>query len=74
MIGYVAPPPPFNPPMKFEIEKPAVQDFIYENVPVTAEILTFHHDEKNFQLNNDKNMSKYDVTSGFLVGTIFFFV
>jgi len=60
-------PPLFVPPMMFEIEKMVVPAFEYEGVPVTAEILAFHHDEKNFQIYWNKILIKYDINSGFLV-------
>ena len=65
--GRVVDPPLFIPPMKFEIEKLNVPTFVYEGVPVTTEILSFHHEEKNFQIYWDKILTEYDITSGFLV-------
>lgn len=48
--GRVVDPPLFIPPMKFEIEKTIVPSFAHEGVSVTSEILSFHHDESNFQI------------------------
>ena len=42
--GCVVDPHLFLPSMKFQIEKTIVSAFAYEGVPVTSEILTFHHD------------------------------
>jgi len=53
--------------MQFEIEKVIVPTFAYEGVPVISEILTFHHDERNFQIWWEKYLTGYDVTSGFIV-------
>ena len=50
LSGRVVDPPLFIPSMKFEIEKTIVPTFAYEGVPVTSEILSFHHDESNFQI------------------------
>jgi len=63
----VVDPPLFIPSMKFEIEKTIVPAFAYEGVPVTSEILTFHHDERNFQIWWEKYLTGFDVTSGFMV-------
>jgi hypothetical protein len=63
----VVDPPLFIPSMKFEIEKIIVPAFAYEGVPVTSEILTFHLDERNFQISWKKYLTGFDVTSGFMV-------
>jgi hypothetical protein len=65
--GRIINPPFFIPPMKFEIYKTIVPPFVYQGVPVTTEILSFHHDEMNFQISWEKVLTKFDVTSGFLV-------
>lgn len=65
--GRVVDPPFFIPPMKFEIEKTIVPTFVPQGVPVTTEILSFHHDEMNFQISWEKVLTVYDVSSGFLV-------
>lgn len=65
--GCVVDPPFFIPPMKFEIEKTIVPAFVPQGVPVTTEILSFHHDEMNFQISWEKVLTVYDVSSGFLV-------
>jgi len=65
--GRAVDPPLFIPSMKFEIEKTIVLAFAYEVVPVTSEILTFHHDERNFQIWWEKYLTGFDVTSGFMV-------
>jgi len=66
-LGLFVTPPTFTPPMRFEIVKPLAPDFVYQNVPITTEILTYRHKENSFQLNTDVKLTKYDVTSGFLV-------
>jgi len=65
--GHVVDPALFIPPMKFEIEKTIVPTFVYEGVLVTSEILSFHHDESNFQIYRKKDLNEFDVTSGFMV-------
>ena len=65
--GRVVNPPFFIPPMKFEIQKTIVPAFVYQGVPVTTEILSFHHDDMNFQISWEKLLTGYDVSSGFLV-------
>jgi len=60
-------PPLFIPQMKFEIEKTIIPTFVYEGLPVTSEILSFQHDESNFQIVWDKVLTEFDVNSGFLV-------
>ena len=65
--GRVVNPPFFNPPMKFEIQKTIVPAFVYQGVPVTTEILSFHHDDMNFQISWEKLLTGYDVSSGFQV-------
>jgi len=65
--GRVVDPPLFIPSMKFEIEKTIVLAFAYEGVSVTSEILTFHHDERNFQIWWGKYLTRYEITSGFIV-------
>jgi hypothetical protein len=62
-LGLVVTPPP----IRFEIAKPLAPNFVYQNVPITTELLTFRHKGFSFQLNTDVKLSKYDVTSGFLV-------
>jgi hypothetical protein len=62
-LGLVVTPPP----IRFEIAKPLAPNFVYQNVPITTELLTFRHKENSFHLNTDVKLSKYDVTSGFLV-------
>jgi len=52
---------------QFEIEKTIVPAFAYEGVSVTSEILTFHHDESNFQIWWEKYLTGFDVTSEFMV-------
>jgi len=47
-VGLIVTPPIFNPVMRFEIEKPSAPEFVYQNVPITTEILTFCHNERNF--------------------------
>jgi len=66
-LGHVVDPLYFLPPMKFEIEKSIVPPFVYDGVPITIEILSFHHDDMNFQINYEKDLTKHDVTFGFLV-------
>ena len=64
-VGLIVTPPIFNPVMRFEIEKPSAPEFVYQNVPITTEILTFRHNERNFQLNFQWKLTKYDVTSAY---------
>lgn len=66
-LGCVVDPPSFLPPIKFEIERSIIPPFVYDGVPITTEILTFRHDEMNFQLNYKNDLTKYDVKFGFLV-------
>ena len=66
-LGLFVTPPAFNPVMRFEIEKPVAPEFVYQNVPITTEILTYRHNERNLQLHFEVILTKYDVTSGFLV-------
>jgi len=66
-VGRVVDPPFFHPPMTFEIEKANVSLFVYEGVPISTEILTFHHDEINFQITTEINLTEYDVHFVFLV-------
>jgi hypothetical protein len=66
-IGRIVDPPHFSPPMLFEIEKKMDPHFVFQGVPVSTEILSFRHDEKNFQLYYEKELTKKDVESGFLV-------
>jgi hypothetical protein len=67
MLGLFVTPSAFNPAICFEFEKPVAPEFIYQNVPITTEILTYRHNEMNFQLHIEVKLTKYDVTSGFLV-------
>ena len=61
--GRVVDPPLFIPSIKFKIEKTIVPAFAYEGVSVTSEILSFHHDESNFQIWWEKDLTGFDVTS-----------
>jgi len=65
-VGHIVDPPLFLPPMLFEINKQMDPQFVFQGVPVSTEILTFCHDEKNFQLYYEKELTKKDVKSGFL--------
>jgi hypothetical protein len=67
MLGLFVTPSAFNPAICFEIEKPVAPEFVYQNVPIITEILTYRHNEMNFQLHIEVKLIKYDVTSGFLV-------
>lgn len=58
-LGLVVTPPTITPPMRFEIAKPLAPDFVYQNVPVTTEPLTFRHKDKSFQLNTDVKLTKF---------------
>jgi len=66
-VGRIVDPPHFLPPTLFEIEKKMDPQFVFQGVPVSTEIITFLHDVKIFQLYYEKELTRKDVKSGFLV-------
>jgi hypothetical protein len=64
-------PPVFNPPIKLKLHKANVLPHFGLNPAQTNEILYYSHPANSFTISYTKNLTFYDVTSGFLV---FFFI
>ena len=66
-FGKVIKAPIFNPPMHFVIDRTNVQPSFNNALPPFTGNLTYRHSNTNMHIDHVKNLTVYDVTSGFLV-------
>src|SRR6266487_1348059 len=65
--------PKFTPPMKFNLDKCNVPSYFCNDLPESTDLLSFSHNCSNFALKLKKQLTKYDVKTGFLVDVFIFF-
>jgi len=66
-FGKVIKAPVFNPPMHFVIDRTNVQPSFNNTLPPFTGNLTYRHSNTNMHIDHVRNLTEYDVTSGFLV-------
>jgi hypothetical protein len=66
-------PPTFNPPIKFQLYKPNDPSHFNPNPEQLNDILYYSHRPSFFTIPHIKNLTHYDISSGFLVRCLLFF-